>query len=750
MSGFEKSSEVDRILADYMVRVDRGEQVDPEQLIEQHPQAEEALREYFSNLNAMDGPATRTAERQGDSDSTQQWISLAADLRRQVTDWADRGLFSMGAVRRTLSKACEAAAGRDLDGVLQLLAEDGLLTPFQADALRRGDVERLTLGNYVLLDRLGAGGMGEVFKARHRIMHRVVALKLLSSELIDSEETLRRFRREVRTAASLEHPHVVGAYDADEFEGRRILVMQYVEGRNLHDVIARDGRLPVEDAADYVRQAALGMQYAHDAGVIHRDLKPHNLILDDTGVVRVLDVGIARLLVREEANEDDSLLTQASEFLGTVEYTSPEQAEDARTADERSDVYSLGCTLYQLLTGRSPFAGMNQVQQLVAHSRSIVPSARDLRPDVPAALDGVVRKMTNKSPAARYQTMADVAAALEPFSGDRQPERDARATSGQETQNAAADNTSRRESVAPREKTPARLATLRRPGTLAAIGLLLATIAYAGWRNLFATSPPDPTLLGAGGVSRTVEARADAERAAMMHDLLDGVKQVACPTAIAGGMTSEGPLRPILVGGPDAYWSYRGENRRPAVLAVAGSYGGGRVLAMSHGGVLQGQDGLYDNRRFAANALAWLDRGASKRIGVRKNSSTGYLRGFMGFAAEEEIGYSVERVAASGELLEEELDGLGLLVCANQSEPLSEREVQTVVRFVEDGGGLILIAVPWSYFQSRDVPVGEFPMNRLGANFGIQYDVGYLLDPTSNTGKESRPIFVPAAVESKE
>lgn len=294
------------------------------------------------------------------------------------------------------------------------------LTPFQAGALVSGRPSQLILGNNVLLEKIGEGGMGEVFKATHRRMRRLVCIKILRSTLINSPYAVRRFQREVQAAAQLSHPNIVTAYDADEEQGVHFLVMEYVEGQDLGTMVARQGTLPVADVVRYIAQAAVALEYAHSKGIVHRDIKPSNLLLDENGMLKVLDMGLARIDDVEGAKDDDSgdSLTRDNQIVGTVEYMSPEQADDTGRVDRRSDIYSLGCTMYRLLVGTPPYQAETPIKVLMAHRLREIPSLRAARPDVPEELEVIYRKMLAKSQADRYQTMSEVLRALMPLVGD--------------------------------------------------------------------------------------------------------------------------------------------------------------------------------------------------------------------------------------------------------------------------------------------------------------------------------------------
>jgi serine/threonine protein kinase/membrane protein implicated in regulation of membrane protease activity len=285
---------------------------------------------------------------------------------------------------------------------------------------------------YRILQLLGAGGMGTVYRAEHQLMERPVALKVINRAFLNDPTAVERFVREVKGASRLCHPNIVTAYDAEQTGDLHFLVMEFVEGISLDRLVQEQGPLPVSLACDYVYQAALGLQHAHERGLVHRDIKPQNLMRTPTGRIKILDFGLARF-ARETAppsaptlaavkraplrtlNDATQPLTESGTVMGTPDYMAPEQAVNASTADIRADIYSLGCTLYHLLSGQVPFPGGSVVDRLIAHAERPPRPLSELRPEVPVELVRVVQRMMAKEPAQRYQTPAEVAQALEPF-----------------------------------------------------------------------------------------------------------------------------------------------------------------------------------------------------------------------------------------------------------------------------------------------------------------------------------------------
>jgi WD40 repeat protein len=259
---------------------------------------------------------------------------------------------------------------------------------------------------------LGAGGMGAVFKAEHLLMGRPVALKVIHRHLLNRPAAVERFRQEVRAAARLAHPNIVTAHDADQAGDTHFLVMEFVEGTSLDRLVQPGRPCAVADACDWVRQAALGLQHAFERGMVHRDLKPQNLLLTPGGQVKVLDFGLARFLSEDDA---DAAVTPSGVVVGTPDYMAPEQGLDPRRADVRADIYSLGCTLYHLLAGHPPFPGGTPLQKLLSHQDRRPQPLAEVRPEVPPTLAQLVERMTDRDPALRPQTPAEVVRELAPF-----------------------------------------------------------------------------------------------------------------------------------------------------------------------------------------------------------------------------------------------------------------------------------------------------------------------------------------------
>jgi len=337
--------------------------------------------------------------------------SFVAVLKRSNLVPADRLQPLLEAYQR------QSATTNDSRKFAEFLIAQKAITGWQAEKLLQGKHKGFFLGKYRLLSLVGKGGMSSVYLAEHQLMRRRCAIKVLPTRRLQNASYLARFHREAQAVASLDHRNIVRAYDVDhETDGEmdiHFLVMEFVEGTGLLDLVVScpNGRLPPVVAAEYIRQAALGLQHAHSAGLVHRDVKPGNLLVDTTGTVKVLDLGLARFF---EAGEETSLTVQHDErVLGTADYLAPEQAVDSHGVDARADIYSLGCTLYLCLAGQPPFTHGTLAQRLLAHQTKEPPAVETLEPGVPKELAEIVRKMMAKDPAQRFQTAGEVADVLQ-------------------------------------------------------------------------------------------------------------------------------------------------------------------------------------------------------------------------------------------------------------------------------------------------------------------------------------------------
>jgi serine/threonine protein kinase len=293
----------------------------------------------------------------------------------------------------------------------ELLSRDWLTT-YQVTQMLQGHGHKLTLGPYRVLERLGSGGAGEVFKARHQKMNRLAALKILHEELLTDAECVGRFLREIQLVSQLDHPNLIPAYDAGPVGQSYFLAMKYIEGTDLGRLVKKGGPLLLTQACDYIRQAALGLEHLHQHGLVHRDIKPHNLLIGRDGVVKVADLGLAR----GKTGETTELTGTQAALIGTTDYLAPEQALDFHTADIRADIYSLGCTFWYLLIGQPPFPARTLAEALLSHQNREPSAIEQLRPDVPPGVASVLRRMLAKRPEDRYPSPAEVAAALAPYS----------------------------------------------------------------------------------------------------------------------------------------------------------------------------------------------------------------------------------------------------------------------------------------------------------------------------------------------
>ena len=298
--------------------------------------------------------------------------------------------------------------------------QSNLLTKWQVMQLLSGKTA-FFLGKYKLLNLLGVGGMGRVFLAEHTIMHRKVALKVISKEFSKNPEALKQFQAEARAIATLNHINIVQAYNFEAEGDRFYIVMEYVDGQSLEKRVLKEGPLPFNDVVSYLRQSAKALRHAHQRNMIHCDIKPDNLLLNQDGQIKILDMGIAKLndpkkksqAQNADVNSDSQVKKDESHILGTVDYLAPEMASGEAEADPRVDIYSLGCTMFFLLTGQVPYPETTLIERILAHQEKPPRDPRELRPDTPKELANIILKMEAKQPEDRYQSMDEVLAALD-------------------------------------------------------------------------------------------------------------------------------------------------------------------------------------------------------------------------------------------------------------------------------------------------------------------------------------------------
>ncbi|MBL8799369.1 MAG: serine/threonine protein kinase, partial [Planctomycetia bacterium] len=345
----------------------------------------------------------------------------------------------------------------DARAAAEMMVRRKWLTGYQAEKLLAEDIDSLVLGPYILLEPIGEGGMGQVFKARHNLLDRVVGLKLIREDRLNKDpEAVRRFQREARAAAQLSHPNVVMVYDTGMAGETWFIAMEYVDGIDLSQLVREVGPLPVAQACDFIAQAALGLQHAHDRSMVHRDIKPSNLLVaglpnrrpkpgrglssighapaipgarqaprltsesrsndrtaaPTTPIVKILDMGLVRVAQGEDGRSVGHSLTQEGSIVGTPDYIAPEQARNAHKVDIRADLYSLGCTFYYLLTGRPPFTEGSAIEKLLMHQLDEPPRLEEVRPEVPRDVAAIVHKLMAKAPKDRFQTPVELANTL--------------------------------------------------------------------------------------------------------------------------------------------------------------------------------------------------------------------------------------------------------------------------------------------------------------------------------------------------
>src|SRR5262249_21628990 len=290
--------------------------------------------------------------------------------------------------------------------------QSNLLTLWQAQQLLAGRTNGFKVDRYVLLEMIGQGGMGRVYLARDTRLNRRVALKILSPERINNPRAIARFQREARVGAQLQHENLVRVYDFGESNGRYYLVMEYIEGKTIGTLISEQGPMPPATAARLVRQGALGVGHAHRKGLIHPDVNPYNILVTHDGTAKLADLGLAIDLTESDR------VTREGATVGTFDYVAPEQARHSHAADIRSDIYSLGCTLYHMLAGQVPFPSPSLPEKLFAHQALEPTPLSELVPGLPEGLIEIVSRMMRKSPDERYAAPMQVAIAMEPYADE--------------------------------------------------------------------------------------------------------------------------------------------------------------------------------------------------------------------------------------------------------------------------------------------------------------------------------------------
>ena len=312
------------------------------------------------------------------------------------------GLVEMNDLKKVVVSLMEEndqfSPGRLAEGLIGA----GILTKWQANKLLIGRSKGFYLGSYRLLRPIGKGGMGMVYLGEHHVMKRSMALKILPPESIDNPKRLARFKEEARACAQLDHPNIVRAYDFAEAGGRFYIVMEFVDGIDLHHAVVRDGVMSSAEVIDLLTQAASGLEHAHQRGIVHRDIKPANLLLRTDGVLKVSDLGLARVGLGELSDDANRRL------MGTADFVAPEQAINSQNVDASADIYSLGCTAFYLLSGRTPFEGKNVKQRLARHQTAEIPDVREFRKDCPKSLAVLIGRMMAKRSCDRPKSTSDL------------------------------------------------------------------------------------------------------------------------------------------------------------------------------------------------------------------------------------------------------------------------------------------------------------------------------------------------------
>lgn len=516
-----------------------------------------------------------------------------------------------------------AATGRTatLKSALTELVRLDLVSSWQLQELEKGRTEFfLDQGRYVLLDLIGRGGMGAVYKGRHVKMNRVVAIKLIDSKRGDDGTLVSRFRREIEACSRLNHEHIVQAFDVGQDRGATFLVLEFVAGSDLASLVKRDGPMQPDEAAAICAQAAAGLGFAHSAGIVHRDVKPQNILLSTAGCVKLLDLGLAR--ISEVANDDPhTSLTQEGAMMGTVDYMPPEQAKDTHRADARSDIYSLGATLYYLLTGRPPFAGGTVIDKLNRLATEEPQSVLKLRPDCSDELSEVVRRMMAKRPEDRFPSAESVVRALRPLAAETIAGRPAVSVSVQAAiETRPADNAGFGTSV------PAfsvvddksvvshfrRRKVRRRVGRWIALGAILTPAAV--WVGFGFANRPSPATRPRGGTIQTVPSNTNLEipNFRIERELTTHYQTVLCAAWSPTGayLATGGADGRVLIRDPEnpkkPYRQYEGHTA--AVYGIVWSPDMKSIASRDMGGTVDVWDVNTKELRFRDQATASGDR----------------------------------------------------------------------------------------------------------------------------------------------
>ena len=354
--------------------------------------------------------------RPADCEHTVMTIQLSAGSFLQML--AHSGLLNDEQLRRVEQRFSPKAGRTTAREICDWLQKQSLITEWQSEKLRQAKFRGFFLGPYKLLSRVARGGMSNIYAARHRDSGEVHALKVLPPARTNQASCLPRFQREAAMMQRLQHPNIVRVFgvfsESDGQDAVHFMAMELLSGRDLFEIVNTDGPLPCRQSAEFIRQAALGLEFAHQAGMVHRDIKPANLFVTGDGHVRILDLGLA-----QDFDSEENLTRDFNErVLGTADYLAPEQAADSHTVDGRADIYSLGCSLYFLLTGQPPFTEGTLVQRLVAHQRKTPPPLSLFRKDVPEGLADILSGMMVKQRNQRIGSAADVANRLARFLAD--------------------------------------------------------------------------------------------------------------------------------------------------------------------------------------------------------------------------------------------------------------------------------------------------------------------------------------------